>query len=259
MEFFYKKFDTPAITLYPIGDFHYGSRQCNIPFIKQVVDEIKHTKNAWWVGMGDMMENAIMGSKSDMYTQTVSPKEQIKEIVDLLKPIKDKGLFMIAGNHEQRTMRAVGLIPEDHIALQLDIPYKGFSCYAVLQTKSHHEPLCFSCYFHHNYGGGYTNGGKVNRADSLRKFVPTADATFSGHFHITSRLPVTWYEPARIEVKKKIGYDYITGSALTWNGSYAEEKAKPPASVEFIKVTFVGCTNGRRDNRQQIYEVIIPH
>jgi hypothetical protein len=72
-------------------------------------------------------------------------------------------------------------------------------------------------------------------------------------------LPVTWYEPARIEVKKKVGYDYITGSALTWNGSYAEEKAKPPASVEFIKVTFVGCTNGRRDNRQQIYEVIIPH
>jgi len=257
MEFFHRRFNKRHFTLYPIGDLHYGSPQCNEGFIRQVVQEIHGNPNAYWVGMGDFMENAIIGSKSDVYTQTVSPKVQMEHIVKMLKPIKDKGLFLIGGNHEQRSHRLVGLIPEEYIGLQLEIPYKGFSCLANFQMKSK-TPNTFSCYFHHNYGGGYTKGGKVNRAESLRRITPVADATFSAHFHTTSRIPAVWYEAGRTQVIKHMGYDYITGSALEWSGSYAEEKAKPSASCEFIKVSFVGCTNGRADNRKQVYEVITP-
>ena len=84
----------------------------------------------------------------------------------------------------------------------------------------------------------------MNRAQQPRKICPTVDATFSGHFHITSRMPVTWYSPARTQILKHVGYDYVTGSALEWNNSYAEEKCKPPAVTEFIKVQFIGNTSG---------------
>ena len=258
MEFYPKKFKKKHFTLYPIGDWHFGSAQCNETFIKQVIDEVRADPDAFWVGMGDLMENAIVGSKSDVYTQTVPPKDQMEYIVELLTPIKEKGLFMIGGNHEQRTHRLVGLIPEQYIGMQLGVPYKGFSCLANFQMRSK-TPSTFSCYFHHNYGGGYTKGGKVNRAESLRRIVPTADAIFSGHFHITSRLPTVWYEAGYTQVIKHVGYDYITGSALKWDSSYAEEKAKPSASCEFISVEFIGCTNGRADNRKQIYKVITPN
>ena len=258
MEFYAKTFNKSKFTLYPLGDFHFGSRQCNVEFIKQVVNEIKDNPNAYWTGMGDFMENAIIGSKSDVYMQTLPPKEQMEFIVDLLTPIKDKGLFLIGGNHEQRTHRLVGLIPEQYIGLQLGVPYKGFSCIANFQLKSK-TPNTFMCYFHHNYGGGYTKGGKVNRAEGLRRIVPTADAIFSGHFHITSRIPTVWYDAGRTQVIKHTGYDYITGSALKWDSSYAEEKAKPSAACEFISVEFIGCTNGRYDNRKQIYSVITPN
>ena len=257
MKFYHKKFKTKQMTLYPIGDWHFGSRQCNEDFIKQIVNEIKADDDAYWVGMGDFMENAVVGSKSDVYTQTLPPKEQMEHIVETLTPIKEKGLFMIAGNHESRTHRMVGLTPEQYIGIQLDVPYGGFSCLAVLQMKSK-APNTFTCYFHHNYGGGFTHGGKVNRADALRKIVPTADAIFSGHFHITSRIPFTWYDAGKTRVKKYIGFNYITGSALEWDGSYAEEKAKPSATVEHIKIIFKGCTSGNKDNRKQIYEVITP-
>ena len=60
-----------------------------------------------------------------------------------------------------------------------------------------------------------------------------------------------------VETILHAGDDYITGSCLTWNKSYAEERGKPASAVEFIKVRFVGCTNGRKDNRQQIYSVIM--
>ena len=255
MQFFERTFSTPSITIYPLGDFHFGSEQCNKQFLAQVIEEIRENPLAYWVGMGDMIENAIVGSKSDVYTQTAQPKDQIDYIVKLLTPIKEKGLFLIAGNHEQRTTRLVGLIPEQHIAMMLGLPYAGFSCLAFFQVKSK-GPVGFSCYFHHNFGGGYTPGGKVNVAAKLRQIVPTADATFTAHVHTTSRMPVTWYECSYKSILEKTGYDYCIGSALMWDRSYAEERAKRPATQEFIKVTLVGGTSGRADNRKQIYGVI---
>jgi hypothetical protein len=256
MKFFHKEFPTPSITLFPLGDFHYGSRQCDVGFIQDVVKTIADDPQGYWFGMGDFMENAIIGSKSDVYLQVMPPKEQMEAIVELLKPIAEKGLFAIAGNHEQRSMRVVGLAPEQYICIQLGIPFMGYSCIGTLRLNSSHSPKMFSFYAHHNTGGGYTPGGKVNRAIALRKIAPTVDATFTAHVHMTNRMPVTWFEPGETQTIKKTGYDYITGSALTWDESYAEEKAKPASTVEFIKVTLIGGTCGKRDTRQQIYGVI---
>lgn len=257
MKFFYHKFPKKYFTLYCLGDWHVGSKQCNETFIKQVIDEIKEDPDGYWVGLGDFMENAIIGSKSDVYTQTLPPKEQMEHVVELLSPIQDKGLFTISGNHESRTHRLVGLTPEEYISYQLGVKFMGFSCLASLQVASK-NPNTFTIFAHHSTGGGYTPGGKVNKAESLRKIVPTADAIFSGHSHITSRIPFTWYDAGRTRVLKHVGYNYVIGSALEWGGSYAEEKAKPSATVEHIKVRFVGCTSGRYDNRKQEYEVISP-
>jgi hypothetical protein len=258
MEFFRKDFTVKEFTLYPIGDTHIGSHQYNDAFFRQVIDEINYNDSAYWVGMGDFMENALIGSKSDVYTQTMPPTEQANYVSDLLEPIKKKGLFLIAGNHEQRTMRAAGFIPEQYVAAKLGLPYLGFSSFGYFLLNGVHHNPGFVCYFHHNYGGGYTQGGKINRADQLRRVAPVADAIFSGHFHTTARVPVTWFDAVREGVVTKIGYDYITGSALSYKGSYAEERGKPAATLEFIKVTFRGGENGRSDSREQVYEVILP-
>ncbi len=257
MKFFHKKFPTKDFNLYPIGDWHLGSQQCRVDFIKKVINQISDDPNGYWVGMGDWMENAIIGSKSDVYTQNLPPKKQMEYAVELLQPIKDKGLFMIAGNHESRTHRLVGLTPEEYIGYQLGVPFKGFSCYAVFQLQSK-RPSSFKCYFHHNVGGGYTAGGKINRSSALRQIVPTADATFSGHFHITSRVPYTWYDAGRKKIITHVGYNYIIGSDLEWSGSYAEEKGKPAATVEHIMVNFKRCTSGSVDNRKQTYRITTP-
>jgi hypothetical protein len=258
MEFFRKYFDFDRFTLYPLGDTHIGSKNYNDAFFRQVIQEIAEDELGYWVGMGDFMENALIGSKSDVYTQTMPPTEQANYVCELLEPIWSKGLFLIAGNHEQRTMRAAGFIPEQYIAAKLKLPYLGFSAFAYVTLKEAKWANSFVLYFHHNYGGGYTKGGKVNRAEQLRRIAPNADAIFSGHFHITSRTPTTWFDATRKGIITRIGYDYITGSALEYKGSYAEERAKPAATCEFIKVTFKGGTNGHFDGREQIYEVIIP-
>ena len=271
MDSFRWDFDSSSFNLYPFGDIHLGSPQSDEPFARQVVKKIKDDPKGVWVGMGDLMENALVGSKSDVYTQTIPPKEQVEYLTELLKPIKEKCLFLIAGNHEQRTMRLAGLSPEQFIAYNLGVPFRGFSCYAYFTvpvgdkcttTKDGIRRCGFECYFHHNYGGGYTMGGKVNSAEKLRLITPTADAIFSGHFHITSRIPNSWRELSHTidppTIINRTGYDYITGSALSWDKSYAEERAKKPSSKEFIMVKFSAKRGNTGCDRIQEYHIITP-
>ena len=256
MRYFNRKFETRSFSLIPLGDTHYGSPQCNTKFFLKIVDLIKDSEDTYCVGVGDLIENALVGSVGDIYEQTMSPRKQLEKVVEILTPIKHKILFMISGNHEQRTTRVSSQQPTREIAALLGVPFGGFSCYARFKVDAKYG--IFTAYFHHNTGGGYTKGGKVNRSAKLRDITPTADATFSGHMHVTARTPAEWYECRGKGIRKCVGYDYIIGSALSYDESYAEAKAKPPASTEFIKITFVGSTTGNRDNREQIYEVILP-
>jgi hypothetical protein len=256
----YKHYDLPLtrVRLFPLGDWHLGSRQCDERFVRKTIKLIEGDPEARWIGMGDLMENAIIGSKSDVYLQTTSPEDQIKTIVEMLMPIKDKCLFMLPGNHEERTMRMAGIHPDSVIAGRLLVPFYFYSVLFTLDLVEARTPRSFSVYCHHGSGGGYTAGGKVNAASKLRLIAPTVDATISGHCHTTSRTPVTWFEPGYKKLLKKIGYDYQIGSTLTWGKSYAEEKAKRPSTVEQICITFIGSTNGSTEyaGRRQLFDIV---
>jgi hypothetical protein len=258
MEFFKRDFKATQINLYPLGDWHYGSEQCDEDFVKRMVTLIAADPIGYWVGMGDFMENAIIGSKSDLYTQREAPKAQLEWLAKTLKPIAKKGLFMLAGNHEQRTMRVVGLCPEDYLAEKIGVPFLGFSVFATLRMMhANQHDRTFNCFFHHGASSGSTVGAKVAACAKLRLIAPAVDALFCGHSHITNRAPVSWWEPGRERPIKKTGYNYITGSALTWNKSYAEEKGYCPSSVEHIAVTMQGATSGSGPKRQS-YTAITP-
>ena len=252
-------FDLPlkALNLYPLGDWHHGSRQTFPRFIKQEIDQIASDPEARWCSMGDLIENAVVGSKSDVYLSTSNPEKQIEDVVALLKPIKDKGLFMIPGNHSARTMRMAGIDPDKVIADLLGIPYARYSILASFGLSKVKSRAV--CYFHHSRGGGSTPGGKVNAAAKLRLIVPSADAVFCGHSHTTNREPLTWFDAGISGLVRRQGYNYIIGSALTYKESYAEEKGYRPAAVEQIMVRFeVKSRHGHVKYLKQTYHIICP-
>ncbi|MCM8782016.1 MAG: metallophosphoesterase [Candidatus Omnitrophica bacterium] len=238
MKLYVKKFDSPEINLYPIGDFHIGSEQADMELITKVINMIKDDPVGYWVGMGDFIENAIIGAPGS-YDQVIQAgRQQLEYVCSLLRPIAHKGLFLIAGNHETRTYRVSGIFPEQFFSLNLGIPYLGFSAVARIYLKLKNKENFFTMYFHHNYGGSYSLGGKVTKALNLWHLFPTADAIFSAHSHVTGRYPISWYSVKKGRIAKMTTYLYLIGSALNYAGSYAEEKAKPPAVKEFIYVNF---------------------
>jgi len=191
MQYYKREFPTSDINVYPFGDCHIGSPQYCHPLAKLVVNTVKNDDRGYMVLMGDLIENAIVGSLGDVYTQTMPPAEQLEFVVDLLEPVKEKILFMIRGNHEFRTFKTVGMFPEQYLSAKLGlVPFLGTSVYAMFLLESH-TPKSFKCYFHHGSGGGSTQGGKVNRLRSLREIAPDADATFMGHVHTTGRVAHT--------------------------------------------------------------------
>lgn len=263
---FHHKIENDYFNLYPLMDFHLGSPQCDEDLIHKVIAEIYDDPWARWCGVGDLIENALPTSLGDMYQQILPPEEQMIRIAKWLRPIREKGLFIINGNHEDRTYKRCGHHPESHISALIGVdeknnvpyvPFLGLTVYAafMLDVK---PPNTFKVFFHHNTGGGQTIGGKTNKALKLEYLCPSADAVVSGHTHITSRVSRQWFTTTGHKIIEKQTVHYVGGSALRYEGSYAEQKALLPACRELIRVRFAARNNGHHDSRSQEYSVVRP-
>lgn len=93
------------ITIIPIADVHIGDKLANLKLFKETIERIKNEPNTYTIINGDLCNMALKNSKSDVYSDDLSPMEQVITMVDYLKPIKDKILVIGTGNHEDRTQK----------------------------------------------------------------------------------------------------------------------------------------------------------
>ena len=150
------KFDN-TVSVVNFGDIHLGDRCCDKKSVYKVVKEIESDKDTYWLSTGDLLNVALKNSKSDVYS-SLSVKEELKELVELIEPIKNKCLGIVGSNHHHRFENEVGLNLDETICALSGIPFLGEV--AVIDVT------CGSCsYFialHHGCGGGRSAGAKVN-------------------------------------------------------------------------------------------------
>ena len=100
------------ITVYFIHDLHKGSREFDEKKYNGLKRIIMDDPTAYVIFVGDLMENAIPGGKSDMFYQTMPPHEQKMWLVDQLKDLGKKTLVVVDGNHEKnRSTKTCGMFP----------------------------------------------------------------------------------------------------------------------------------------------------
>ncbi len=98
--------------VYFIHDLHYGSELFNKEKWKSTKAEIQENDRAIVCWVGDLFENAIPNSKSDMFKQTCSPAEQKEFVTRQFCELKDKTLAVVSGNHcSNRTTKVSGMYP----------------------------------------------------------------------------------------------------------------------------------------------------
>jgi hypothetical protein len=248
-EFSTRKLPEPVIRLYPLACLHIGAPQADVKFVKEHLKRIAEDPCARWIYMGDGGECVTKYSKGDIYGQLMPPQLQIEMLLDLLRPIKDKGLFGVRGNHGHRVYKETGLSFDHTLLTALGMPYMGVATMAhFIVNRSHYDT-----YWHHGTDSGISLRSKIQAAEQFanHKFV---DALFTAHSHVALELhprSVQFCDNSARKVGTKLMRQYICGSAYDSRTGYAEDKGYPALMPSFIRVAFDGRIHSGRALRTQ--------
>ena len=178
--------DDSPIQIMLFYDTHLGSTKCDIAELRSRIAYVRDTPNCYAILGGDLINNSTKTSVGDVYSEPLTPQQQVELAVRTFDPIKDKILGICAGNHERRTRKLDGIDVVQLIAWQLDVEdvYDYTSILLFLRTtnKESHAPM-YTIYFTHGDGnGGRTIGGKANGL-LRRGQIVDADIIIAGHTH----------------------------------------------------------------------------
>jgi DNA polymerase II small subunit/DNA polymerase delta subunit B len=254
-----KEFKTTYNDIYviPISDVHLGdkgfTKECEKK-LKGYINWVKTTPNAFVILNGDLVNCATRLSKSSPFDQNMDLAEQIEGIVELLKPIKNKILGAINGNHENRLSDYTGYSPTISICERLGIDYLGDSATYILRLgcrkKLNSPRLSFTIYSHHTTGGGNSIGSKINRIASMREIVANADVFVGSHNHMLGAIhgvtQIINETTSKLETVRQMIVD--TGGYLDWNNTYAERNMLAPLRIGSPRIHLIVKRNSKSGN-----------
>ena len=225
-------------------------------FIK-FINGIKNKPNTYVVLGGDLLDNCTRTSVGSVFSQTMSPSQQKMEMVNILKPIKDRILCIIPGNHELRSEKDGNcqLVWDIAAILGIEHLYRDNIAFMNIQLgsqtnksgsrKSGSIRPSYNCVIAHGSGGGVLPGSFVNKSTNFGYYIDGLDLILVGHCHKPFNIT-----PAKIQMdvrNKRVSFKpfevVCASSWLTWAG-YAARGMMPPTS--YCEQTITLCANKKK-------------
>jgi len=234
------------IRVYILSDLHLGSAHQDEERTEQFFDEVLAEPNRYVIVNGDLINNAIKHSKSDIYAEELTPEQAVEKLVELLEPIKDRILVIIDGNHEDRTYRQSGISIMKFVAMQLwieelyaDPDYKLFVSFGKNRGRDSRK-TCYTFYGKHGNGGARTEGGKLNYVSRLAQ-TTDADIYIHSHTHLPAAFRKTYfmsdYRNKQTTQKERL---FVNSNAFLMYGGYAAKKDYDPPSTVYPYIILQG-------------------
>ena len=238
------------IELHIFADLHIGDKNCNMKLIRERIEYVKNTKNAYCVLNGDLMNNATKTSVSDSYSEQLSPDEQIDRCVELFGPIKDKIICITSGNHEKRTYRKEGVDITKQMVSRLNLTDKYSSSAAIIFVRfgsnNKKKKICYSINMTHGSGGGRKEGAKAIRLADMASIID-ADVYIHSHTHLPMVMKQRF---ARVSLSNSsfayVDKLFVNTAATLEFGGYGEEYEFKPASTDTPVIYLDGHKKGAR-------------
>jgi predicted phosphodiesterase len=227
--------------IYLASDIHNGSAEFDEKRWKKF-EELLKPPDSFVLFAGDQMEYATRTSKSDVYTQKLSPRQQKDWWIEHLTPIAKEGkvLCMVDGNHEyNRASKDADDFPIYDIALALGIQdrYRSEAAFLDIGVGD----------------GGHGKGKQVryvlraqHKAKNSGKFGTVdafdgIDLFVSGHTHQPMDLPRAKlvYDAKNKSVSEKDVENIVCGHFLRFGG-YGERDGHRPASTKLYMAMLSG-------------------
>lgn len=237
--------DIKQLELHTLADLHIGDKHCDMQKIGEMIRAIRDNDNAYCILNGDILNNNTKTSIGDIYSEQLTPMQQIQEAVNLLYPIKDKIIGMTAGNHSLRTYRKEGVDLMAIMAREMGL-YDVYGCEGILLFVSFGEQqgrtreaekgkprkMCYAVYATHGSGGGRKEGAKAIRLADMASIVD-ADIYIHSHTHLPMIMKQGFMRLDRQHgTASQVDKLFVNTAATLDYGSYGQMYEFKPASKE---------------------------
>jgi hypothetical protein len=241
-----------TFTLYPLGDMHYGSANCDVDKLKRVVGRIAADPSARWIGMGDAVESIAPNDKrwkaGGMTPEVVENQDRIGDffvdsVSDILFPIREQLWSYGSGNHEEVFNTRYYTDLSVRILERIKRPecYTGWAAMTRVQFVEGNHRSSLKVFHSHGWQAGRMDGAKVNQLDYLMGYIDGCDIYLQGHSH-----SVLVKSKAKLAANQKFNdltartcYGAHTGSFLkTYEFNqvgYGERDQYPPTKLGTIR------------------------
>lgn len=223
------------IRLVPLGDTHIGDAACDYKLLDNTIEDVRLDPNAFLLLNGDIINNAIKNSVSDIYEETMTPEEQIEYAVELLMPIKDKILLALPGNHENRTKKDTSIDPMKYIMGmlgKLDVYTRDgavlFLSFGKNKGRDNIRHTVSLYPVHGSRGGGRTASFK--HVEDLAQIVDT-DIYIHSHTHKPGSFRKSYFNTdKRYKTVQRTDKLFVNTASIMNYGGYGQRATYAPTS-----------------------------
>lgn len=244
----YKHINVKGDKLYlvDLSDIHVGSKGFDEKSFKNTINLLSKVDNVMVILGGDSYDNAVLGSKTSAFSQAVvSPREQVLLFEELVKPIKNKIIGKIDGNHDgtrAKTFNDFSL--SEHFCYRNNVTY--FGDYAIFHFSI--GKCAFTVFAHHRSGssGKKLNLNKLQEVGEMwRCDIILGEHTHKRHFGSEIYIDVDTRNRKPV-IREQFFVN--TNSFLNWS-DYAIEKGYRPSKTGANVIELTGGHGGSRKIR----------
>lgn len=149
-----------------------------------------------------------------------------------LKPIKDKILCIMEGNHEVSGDKQCQFRCTEYLCRELGVEHAGYECLVgiVFDCPRRKASARYTIHCHHGSGGSQTKGGKVTRRERKAADWEDIDVHFSGHVHDPFVFSVTRLVP-QFTTRSVLSGVSVKDTLCIGAGSYLKRSSIEPGQV----------------------------
>lgn len=219
--------------IYFISDVHLGSKEHMGEVWTNFCNSVLDDPNAYIVLGGDLINNGTRNSISGPFEDVIRPRDQKIMMAEMLKPLADRILCAVPGNHEARSRKDADDDPMYDILCKLnleDIYRENIAFLKLKLGEDHHDPA-YVLTVVHGAGGGIWTGAAVNRNERFVYTIDGTDALLVGHTHkpYVAQPGKIYIDPYNNKISIKPLKVIVATSWLDYGG-YAARKQLMPAS-----------------------------
>jgi hypothetical protein len=239
-----------VIKIKPIMDIHKGSKTCDIKAFKKYINE--YDEKTYFMTVGDLWDaiyfrdKRFKASGQDHSDKDDPIDEEIKEMVDLLSPIKDRIICVGHGNHEETVLKMCMTNMSKRLAIALDAPFLGYSYWVRLHLsgKGDGGVRQVDIFCSHGFGGGCrTEGGSITKYSKFSDRY-LCDIFIVGHDHKKQFVRYPLLGIAGIKDVRLISKSKMVCLGGSWKKAYSDDtsttweegKGFPPNEIGGITI-----------------------